>query len=53
MCNTVGISRSSERLQRALKELRRMEDDIEQFYSNYRVTDELIGLKIRLGPPLW
>lgn len=45
MWNYVGISRSLERLQRALRELRRLEDDIEQFYRNYRVTDELIGLR--------
>lgn len=45
MWNYVGISRSSERLQRALRELRRLEDDIEQFYRNNRVTDALIGLR--------
>ena len=45
MWNYVGISRSSDRLQRALRELRRLEDDIEQFYRNYRVSDALIGLR--------
>jgi len=45
MWNYVGISRSSERLQRALRELRRLEEDIEQFYRNNRVTDALIGLR--------
>jgi len=45
MWNYVGISRSSERLQRALRELRRLEDDIEQFYRNNRVSDALIGLR--------
>ncbi|KAA3640124.1 MAG: L-aspartate oxidase [Proteobacteria bacterium] len=45
MWNYVGISRSSQRLQRALRELRHLESDIEQFYRNYQVSDGLIGLR--------
>ncbi|MCX7544438.1 L-aspartate oxidase [Marinicella gelatinilytica] len=45
MWNYVGISRSSERLQRALRELRHLETDIEQFYRNCQVSDDLIGLR--------
>lgn len=45
MWNYVGISRSADRLQRALRELRRLEEDIEQFYRNCQVSDALIGLR--------
>ena len=45
MWNYVGVSRSPERLIRALRELRNLETDIEQFYRNNKVSDLLIGLR--------
>lgn len=45
MWNYVGVSRSPERLIRALRELRNLETDIEQFYRNNKVSDKLIGLR--------
>jgi len=45
MWNYVGVSRSPERLIRALRELRNLETDIEQFYRNNKVSDDLIGLR--------
>jgi L-aspartate oxidase len=45
MWNYVGVSRSPERLMRALRELRNLETDIEQFYRNNKVSDMLIGLR--------
>lgn len=45
MWNYVGVSRSSERLTRALRELRNLETEIEQFYRNNKVSDSLIGLR--------
>ncbi len=45
MWNYVGVSRSPERLIRALRELRNLETEIEQFYRNNRVSDDLIGLR--------
>jgi len=45
MWNYVGVSRSPERLMRALRELRNLETDIEQFYRNNKVSDLLIGLR--------
>lgn len=45
MWNYVGVSRSPERLMRALRELRNLETDIEQFYRKNNVSDLLIGLR--------
>ena len=45
MWNYVGVSRSPERLMRALRELRNLETDIEGFYRNNKVSDALIGLR--------
>jgi len=45
MWNYVGVSRSPERLIRALRELRNLETDIEQFYRDNKVSDDLIGLR--------
>ena len=45
MWNYVGVSRSPERLVRALRELRNLENDIEAFYRNNKVSDALIGLR--------
>ncbi len=45
MWNYVGVSRSPERLMRALRELRNLETDIEGFYRDNKVSDALIGLR--------
>lgn len=45
MWNYVGLVRTSRRLNRALRELRYLETEIERFYRATRVTDELIGLR--------
>jgi L-aspartate oxidase len=45
MWNYVGLVRSTARLERALSELRHLETEIEGFYRNSQVTDELIGLR--------
>ena len=45
MWNYVGVSRSPERLIRAMRELRNLETDIEQFYRDNKVSDDLIGLR--------
>jgi len=45
MWNYVGLVRTSRRLNRALRELRQLETEIERFYRATRVTDELIGLR--------
>lgn len=45
MWNYVGLVRTARRLERALRELRQLETEIEQFYRVSRVTDELIGLR--------
>jgi len=45
MWHYVGLRRSANRLARALRELRALETEIEQFYRNSRLTDELIGLR--------
>ena len=45
MWNYVGLSRSPERLIRALRELRNLETEIEQFYRKNKVSDLLIGLR--------
>lgn len=45
MWNYVGLVRTTPRLERALRELNRLETEIEQFYRKTRLTDELIGLR--------
>ncbi len=45
MWNYVGLVRTTPRLERALRELRHLETEIEQFYRTSRVTDELVGLR--------
>ena len=45
MWNYVGLVRTTHRLQRALRELRHLETEIEQFYRVSSLTDDLIGLR--------
>ncbi len=45
MWNYVGLIRNRWRLERALRELRNLENEIERFYRVTRVTDSLIGLR--------
>ncbi len=45
MWNYVGLVRTTIRLQRAVRELRRLESEIEKFYHVSLLTDELIGLR--------
>jgi L-aspartate oxidase len=45
MWNYVGLVRTTNRLDRALRELRFLETEIERFYRVSRVTDGLIGLR--------
>jgi L-aspartate oxidase len=45
MWNYVGLVRTSRRLQRALRELRHLENEIERFYRAVRLTDSLLGLR--------
>ena len=45
MRNYVGLVRTTPRLERALRELRNLETEIEQFYQYTRPTDEVIGLR--------
>jgi L-aspartate oxidase len=45
MWNYVGLVRNTPRLARALRELRHLETEIEQFYQVTRLTDELLGLR--------
>lgn len=45
MWNYVGLIRTTHRLQRALRELRHLEIEIERFYRVTRPTDALIGLR--------
>ncbi len=45
MWNYVGLVRTSRRLQRALRELRHLENEIERFYRTVRLTDALLGLR--------
>ncbi len=51
MWNYVGLVRTSNRLARALRELRSLEFEIERFYRVSKLTDSLIGLRnaIRSG----
>ena len=45
MWNYVGLVRTAKRLERALRELRGLDIEIEQFYRRTRISDELIGLR--------
>jgi L-aspartate oxidase len=45
MWNYVGLVRTTDRLNRALRELRHLETEIERFYRSSRLTDGLIGLR--------
>jgi len=45
MWNYVGLVRTSHRLNRAIRELRNLENEIERFYRVTRLTDSLIGLR--------
>lgn len=45
MWNYVGLVRTTRRLERALRELRNLEFEIEQFYRVTRLSDGLIGLR--------
>lgn len=45
MWNYVGLVRTSRRLQRALRELRHLENEVERFYRAVKLTDNLLGLR--------
>lgn len=45
MWNYVGLVRTGPRLERALRDLRALESEIESFYRSRRITDDLIGLR--------
>jgi L-aspartate oxidase len=45
MWNYVGLVRTTDRLSRAIRELRALETEIENFYRVARITDGLIGLR--------
>jgi L-aspartate oxidase len=45
MWNYVGLIRTTVRLQRAIRELRHLESEIERFYRAIRMTDDIIGLR--------
>lgn len=45
MWNYVGLVRTSRRLQRAVRELRHLENEIERFYRAVKLTDALLGLR--------
>jgi L-aspartate oxidase len=45
MWNYVGLVRTTPRLERAIRELRNLENEIERFYRVTRLTDSLIGLR--------
>jgi L-aspartate oxidase len=45
MWHYVGLIRSSDRLSRAIRELRHLQNEIETFYSITRLSDGLIGLR--------
>jgi len=45
MWHYVGLVRSSERLSRAIRELRHMQNEIETFYRTTKLSDGLIGLR--------
>ncbi len=45
MWNYVGLARTSYRLERALRELRHLESEIERFYRKTNLSDSVIGLR--------
>ena len=45
MWNYVGLVRNAHRLQRALRELRNLENEIERFYRVSKLNDDIIGLR--------
>jgi L-aspartate oxidase len=45
MWHYVGLIRSGDRLSRALRELRHLQNEIETFYCATRLSDGLIGLR--------
>jgi len=45
MWNYVGLARNTPRLERAIRELRNLETEIERFYRATRLTDGLLGLR--------
>jgi L-aspartate oxidase len=45
MWNYVGLVRNAHRLQRALRELRNLENEIERFYRVAKLNDDIIGLR--------
>jgi L-aspartate oxidase len=45
MWNYVGLVRTTPRLERAIRELRNLETEIERFYRAARLTDGLVGLR--------
>jgi L-aspartate oxidase len=45
MWNYVGLVRTTPRLERAIRELRNLESEIERFYRATRLTDGLVGLR--------
>jgi L-aspartate oxidase len=45
MWNYVGLVRTAPRLERAIRELRNLENEIERFYRRTRLTDDLVGLR--------
>jgi L-aspartate oxidase len=45
MWNYTGLIRTTERLQRALRELRHLESEIDRFYRTVKLTDDIIGLR--------
>ncbi len=45
MWNYTGLTRTTPRLERAIRELRNLETEIERFYRATRLTDDLVGLR--------
>lgn len=45
MWNYVGLARTTDRMERAIRELRHLETEIESFYRSTRLCDDLIGLR--------
>ena len=41
----MGLARTTDRLERAIRELRHLETEIEGFYRSTRLSDGLIGLR--------